>query len=234
MGVEVLSVLRVVAVLISVGGVILIGIPEFQKSDARMIGNSFALVGAFLYGVYSVYLKRISIDESRISMPLLFAFSGLYTLLFGWIVLLGLHLRGSEVFELPPDPAVYGYLAFNIIFGGLIPNYLWNVAFVCTSPLVVAIGISFNIPLTLVVEYYLKIRRGEVDVQFFDYRFWAGICVVIGFIVVNLSNIYPQLDLACERFFARLGIIREADIRSTRERAEKLRNRLIDGSFRST
>lgn len=224
MGVEVLSVMRILAVLISVGGVVLIGIPEFRSSDNRMMGNLFAIIGAILYGIYSVFLKRVAIDESRLSMPLIFAFGGLYTLLFAWPILLALHWSGVETLELPSDNKTAAFLVFNVIFGGLIPNYLWNVAFVCTSPLVVAIGISFNIPLTLVVE---TIKDNK---NLFDYRFGAGICVVIGFIIVNLSNIYPAIDLACERVLVQLGLMKAEDIKSSDERYRILREKLVAGS----
>lgn len=221
MGVEVLSIMRIVAVLISVGGVLLLGIPEFLNSSSRTVGNAFALVGAVFYGVYSIFLKRVAIDESRISMPILFGFGGLYTLLFAWPVLLLLHWTEVETFELPPNSQVYLYLAINVFFGGFLPNYLWNVAFVCTSPLVVAIGISFCIPLTLVVDYY----RGEpVDIS----RTSSGLLVVVGFIIVNLSNIYPQLDLAAEQFLVRCGWMRPEDVKSTEERAAIQRTALVE------
>jgi solute carrier family 35 protein F5 len=220
--VEVLSLFRVLAVFISVGGVLLLGIPEFSSQDTRTLGNSLALVGAVLYGVYSIFLKKVSIDESRISMPLLFAFGGLYTLGLAWIVLLGLHVSGVEMLEWPSQDAIK-LILINVFLGGFIPNYLWNVAFVCTSPLVVAIGISFNIPLTLLVEYL-------TEGTFHAYRTAAGVCVVVGFIIVNLSSIYPQWDLAAERVLVKAGIMQEGDAKSTEERAAQLRAELIERS----
>lgn len=221
MHVEVLSIMRIVAVLISVGGVLLLGIPEFLDNSSKTLGNILALVGAVFYGVYSIFLKRVAIDESRISMPILFGFGGLYTLLFAWPVLLLLHWTDVEPFELPPNGQVYIYLGINVFLGGFLPNYLWNVAFVCTSPLVVAIGISFSIPLTLVIAYY----QGEtIDV----FRVGSGLLVVIGFIIVNLSNIYPQLDLAAERFLVRYKLMRPEDVKSTEERAAIQKNILTE------
>ena len=220
--VEALSVMRIAAVLISVGGVVLLGIPEFAASDNRTLGNSLALVGAVLYGLYSVFLKRIAIDESRVAMPMLFAFGGLYTLVLAWPVLVGLHYSGVETFEIPTGRIAW-YLLVNVILGGLIPNYLWNVAFVCTSPLVVAIGISFNIPLTLAVEYH---RTGDIH----WYRVLSGFCVVVGFIIVNLSNIYPSWDMACERALAICGLMNGNNIKTTEERTTRLRNNLLDSA----
>jgi len=206
MGIEQMSVMRVLAVGISVGGVLLIGIPELASPTNSMFGNGLALVGAFLYGVYSVFLKRVTIDESRMNMTLLFAFGGLYAML---IVIPGCWLldwTNIEPFALPSTPHMWLCLLTNIIFGGLIPSYLWNVAFACTSPLIVAIGISFNIPLTLAVEYFLE--GPPLDLL----KLAAAMCVVTGFIIVNLASIYPQMDASGEQLLVQLGWIEESEV----------------------
>ncbi len=185
MGVEKLSFMKVVAVLISVGGVIVLGISEFKSVDNRMLGNAFAILGAALYGVNSVYLKRATVDESRISMLTLFAFVGFYNLLFSWIGLLVFHFTGLEVFELPPSREIILYLIVNIVFGSLIPNYMWNVAFLYTSPLVVAIGLSFTIPLTLIIERDIT-----------SAKLASAACITLGFGIVNMVEIYPSLDIS--------------------------------------
>jgi solute carrier family 35 protein F5 len=222
-GVEVLSCLRILAVFISVGGVLILGIPELMARDSQTTGNILALLGAFLYGVYSVYLKRVAIDESRISMPLLFAFGGLYTVLFGWIVLLFLHFWGIETLEFPPNWSIVGWIATSVFVGSLLPNYLWNVAFVLTSPLTVAIGISFTIPLTLAIE----IMNG-MQPEF--HRIASGLLIVIGFVIVNLSNVFPTWDLAAERLLVRLGLLHEEKVQSTEERSLRQRNALIEAT----
>lgn len=223
MGVEVLSIMRILAVLISVGGVLVLGVPEFLQHGSKATGNAFALIGAVFYGIFSIFLKRVAIDESRISMPILFAFGGLYTLLLAWPILWGLHYWEIETFMWPQSSKLQAYIAINVILGGFVPNYLWNVAFVCTSPLVVAIGISFTIPLTLLVSF---IRGEPVDA----FRICSGMLVVVGFVIVNLANIYPQWDLQAERLLVKLGLMKEADLKTTEERAAKQRSDLIEAA----
>lgn len=212
-GIEQLSLTRILAVLISVGGVLLLGIPEFRDSRTRALGNLIALTAAFLYGVYSTYLKRIAIDESRLNMTLLFGLSGLYTLLFLWPVFGILHLTGYETLEMPSATTAV-HIAINVIVGGLIPNYLWNVAYIGTSPLMVAIGLSFNIPLTLIVE---KMRGQPME----PHRIGSAVCVVLGFLILNLSTIYPQIDLFGENFLKSLGLSRSKKVQSIQEQSAK-------------
>lgn len=188
-GVDRLSLLRILAVLVSVGGVLLISRAEFSDPGNTALGNAFSLVGAALYGVYSTFLKKAVKNESQLSMTSLFAIAGLYTLLFTWPVILGLHFSGIEEFEMPPDWTTVGFILVNMICGALIPNYLWNVAFALTSPLMVAVGIGANIPLTLVGEYLLYGQRPPL------YKVLSAACIVVGFGIVNFADLYPRYDI---------------------------------------
>lgn len=219
-GVDVISVLRVLALLVSVGGVTILGISSFSATENNWTRNLFGLFGAMLYGVFSTFIKRKAIDESRITMPLLFGFSGLFTLLLTWPMFFILDYFRVEELQMP-SPAIARMILFNVVFGGLLPNYLWNVAYVCTSPLVVAIGLSFGIPLALLIDWY---RKEEIT----QARIYAALCVITGFILVNLSSIYPAWDMSAERLlFVRTGLMREEQVVSTEERAAKLHDRLV-------
>ena len=154
-GVEKLTFPKLVAVLISVGGVIILGASEFSDSKNTMKGNALALAGAALYGVYSTYLKKATVDESRVSMLSLFAFVGFFTMLLTWPVFFsGLHQ--FEPLELPPSSTVVWYMIINLVFGSLLPILSLDVAFLYTSQMVVAIALLFTIPLTLAINTFTK------------------------------------------------------------------------------
>jgi solute carrier family 35 protein F5 len=193
-GVEKITFFKTIAVLISVGGVLLMGIPMFFDQASHLTGNCLALTGALLYGFYSVFLKRVCGDEGRLSMPILFAFGGLYTLLFGWIVILGLHFSGTETFELPPNYWIASLIVANMFFGALVPSYLWSVAFQCTSPLIVAIGISFSIPISIAVELLSNSKNAY---SYLIFRIISGVFVILGFIFAGLADAFPLLDSRC-------------------------------------
>lgn len=197
-GVERLTFMKGMAVLISVGGVLVLGLAESVQDDRnRTVGNVFSLVGASLYGCYSVYLKRSSRDESRVSMLKLFAFVGLFTMALTWPAFLVLHYTGLEPFMFPRSLQIWGYLLVNIVFGALIPNYLWNIAFAYTSQMVVAIGISFNIPVTLVLEWWLR------GVPVTAYKVGSAACIMLGFLIVNVVEIWPRWDVSLRGATAR-------------------------------
>ena len=185
-GVEILSTLRMGAVLLSVVATLLTVIPDFSFSSKTTQAAFFALSSAFAYGLYSIYLKKVTKDESRVSMPMLFAFVGLYTLLFIVPGMAFAHIMGWYIVKMPSHDAATNIL-INAIIGGLIPNYIWNVAFALTTPLMVAIGLSFSTPLGVIAGY---IKKRELKTE----SVIAAIIIILSFCLLNLADLNKPLD----------------------------------------
>lgn len=109
-----------------------------------------------------------------------------------WPLLIILHATGFELFEWPKDGKEWASILANVVLGSLLPNYLWNIAFLMTTPLVVAMGISFTVPVTLMTEYFY----GKEQITWV--YLVAGSMVVVGFLLINLSSLYPESDCDCK------------------------------------
>ena len=185
-GVEKLSTLRMGAVFLSVVATLLTVMPGFSISSEATQAALFALSSAFAYGLYSIYLKKVTKDESRVSMPMLFAFVGLYTLLIVVPALVVAHYMKWYVVDVPSRQTA-GYIAINAIVGGLIPNYMWNVAFTLTTPLMVAIGLSFSTPLGVIAGYIKdNVLKTESVI--------AAVIIILSFCLLNLASLNKPLD----------------------------------------
>lgn len=185
-GVELLSTLRLAAVGLSVVATLLTVLPGFSLSSKATQAAFFALSSAFAYGLYSIYLKKVTKDESRVSMPILFAFVGLYTLIFIIPGIVLCHVLGFYVVEQPSRDVFYN-ICINAVIGGLIPNYMWNIAFALTTPLMVAIGISFSTPLGIAAGYY---KDGRVQTE----AIIAAVIIVLSFALLNMASLNETLD----------------------------------------
>lgn len=185
--VEILSVLRLSAVALSVVATLLsVIVPKFSFTSDSSVAASFALCSAFAYGVYSIYLKKATKDESRVSMPLLFAFVGLYTLITIVPVMAVCHIAGWYVIEMPDSKTSLSIL-INAIVGALIPNYMWNIAFSLTTPLMVAIGLAFCTPLGVFAGW---MKNGTI---LYKDVVAAGI-LILSFCLLNLASLNKPLD----------------------------------------
>lgn len=116
-----------------------------------LIGDLLALGGAFFYGCYTTLLKLKIGDESRIDMPLFFGFVGAFNVLFMWPAFPVLHYLGLEKFELPFSPYLWVMVLLNAFVGTFLSDYLWLLAMLMTSPLVVTLGISLTVSVLFIL-----------------------------------------------------------------------------------
>ncbi|KAG2236352.1 hypothetical protein INT48_008334 [Thamnidium elegans] len=190
-GVEKLSILKIVSVSLSFGGVVIVSYSDqLSKPDsngfaipAPLIGDLLALCGAFFYGCYTTILKLKIVDESRIDMPLFFGFVGAFNVLLMWPFFPILHYIGLEEFQLPYSISIWMMILLNAFIGTFLSDYLWLLSMLMTSPLVVTLGISLTIPLALVGDVVFKHFMPGLQ-----YAIGATL-VVVGFLIVNMATL---------------------------------------------
>lgn len=191
MRVETFSVRKLVGVLASLAGVVLISSVDLSgrsdedrgsfphKSTASIaIGDGMAFFSAIVYGLYVTVMKRRVGDEDRVNMPLFFGLVGVFNLVFLWPGFFILHWTGVEPFALPPTGKIWIIVLLNSI-SSFVSDMSWAYAMLLTSPLVVTVGLSLTIPLSLI---------GEM-IQYSQYSSWiywvgAGI-VLVSFLFIN-------------------------------------------------
>ena len=189
--VERFTVRKLVGVLASLAGIVLISSVDMSGETDKnrgtfphktpgeiAIGDILAFVSAVIYGIYAVVIKKHLCDEGRVNMPLFFGLVGLITVLLLWPVFFILHFTGIETFELPPDSRVTMIVLLNSTTS-LVSDFCWAYALLFTSPLLVTVGLSLTIPLSLVGQMVL-------DHQYSSVLYWIGACIVLfSFIFIN-------------------------------------------------
>ncbi|KAG6832443.1 hypothetical protein H0H92_001489 [Tricholoma furcatifolium] len=155
------------------------GSPLLEPSHL-LLGDFLALVSALVYALYVVLLKvRIRV-ESRIDMQLFFGFVGLFNVLGYWILGVMLHVSGIEIFEPPPSGSAVKAIFLNMAIT-LISDYIYVIAMLKTTPLVVTIGLSLTIPLAVIGDILLgKHIRGLVVI--------GASLVILSFVMVGLDD----------------------------------------------
>ncbi|KAL4931496.1 uncharacterized protein BDV17DRAFT_238443 [Aspergillus undulatus] len=142
------------------------------------LGDALAAFSAIMYGIYTIVLKRQVGDESRVNMQLFFGLVGVFNMFLLWPGFLLLHYTGIEPFALPDSNRVWTIILVNAL-SSLLSDICWAYAMLLTSPLVVTVGLSLTIPLSLVGQIFLQ---GE----YASLTYWLGATVVfVSFLVVN-------------------------------------------------
>jgi solute carrier family 35 protein F5 len=121
MRVETFSYRKLIGVLASLAGIILIssvdlGSPDNDehrgkfphKTQAEIaVGDLMAFGSAIMYGLYAIVMKKRIGNEDRVNMPLFFGLVGLFNVLFLWPGFVILNLAGIEEFQLPPTGHIW-------------------------------------------------------------------------------------------------------------------------------
>ena len=192
-GVEKFTLRKLLGVLASLAGIILISSVDLSGENADKehrgdfpakslreiaIGDALAFLSAVMYGLYSVFMKKRLGDETRVSMPVLFGLVGVINVCVLWPGFFVLHWTGIETFELPPSRHVTVIIVLNSL-ASLVSDLAWAYAVVLTTPIVVTVGLSLTIPLSLVGQVVLNSQTVGVV-------YWIGaMIVVLAFVVVN-------------------------------------------------
>lgn len=142
------------------------------------IGDVMAFVSAVLYGFYTVFMKKRIGDETRVNMPLFFGLVGVSNVLLLWPGFFVLHFLDIEKFELPPTHKILTIVLVNSA-SSLVSDFCWAYSMLLTSPLVVTVGLSLTIPLSLVGQMVL-------DKQYASALYWVGAAImVLSFLFIN-------------------------------------------------
>lgn len=121
MRVEHFSYRKLIGVLASLAGIILISSVDLSgkdndenrgnfphKSQGEIaVGDAMAFGSAIMYGLYAIVMKKRIGSEDRVDMPLFFGLVGFFNVVFLWPGFLVLHFTGVERFEMPPTGKIW-------------------------------------------------------------------------------------------------------------------------------
>ncbi|KAI1772936.1 hypothetical protein F4818DRAFT_128951 [Hypoxylon cercidicola] len=192
MRIEAFSIRKLVGVLASLAGIVLISTVDLSGADNDdnrgnfphksqqqiAIGDSMALFSAVIYGLYVVVMKVRIGNEERVNMPLFFGLVGIFNVVLLCPLFPILHYTGIEPFELPPDGKIWAIIFLNSI-SSFASDLSWAYAMLLTTPLVVTVGLSLTIPLSLIGEMIQY-------AQYSSFVYWIGAAIVlVSFIFIN-------------------------------------------------
>ncbi|RYP48872.1 hypothetical protein DL769_011149 [Monosporascus sp. CRB-8-3] len=192
MKIERFSIRKLVGVLASLTGIVLISMVDLSgedndddrgnfphKSQQQIaIGDAMALISAVVYGLYVVVMKQRVGNEDRVNMPLFFGLVGIFNIVLLWPLFFILHWTGIEPFEMPPTGKIWFIIILNSI-SSFVSDMSWAYAMLLTTPLVVTVGLSLTIPLSLIGEMI------QYE-QYSSFVYWIGAFIVLlSFIFIN-------------------------------------------------
>ncbi|TBU46107.1 hypothetical protein BD309DRAFT_954822 [Dichomitus squalens] len=191
--VESLTLVKIGAVFTSFIGVVLVSLSDSSQPQPSgpstglldlptmpIIGDALALLSALFYALYVTLLKVRIRSESRIDMQLFFGFVGLFNILTCWPIGVVLHLTGVEPFQLPSTSKAVVALLVNMVIT-LSSDYIYVIAMLKTTPLVVTVGLSLTMPLAVLGDWLLS-RPAKAKVIF------GAVIVISSFVALGFED----------------------------------------------
>ncbi|XP_066542546.1 solute carrier family 35 member F5-like isoform X3 [Hoplias malabaricus] len=182
---------KLLAVILSMVGVTVVSISVMESPDGKGItGSLWSLLGAVLYAVYIVMLKRKVDREEKLDIPMFFGFVGLFNLLFLWPGFVLLHYSGLESFEMP-SRLVISYILINGLIGTVLSEFLWLWGCFLTSSLIGTLALSLTTPLSIMTDICMQKQAN------FSWLFFVGaVPVFLSFFLAALLSHYNNWDPA--------------------------------------
>ncbi|XP_070813137.1 solute carrier family 35 member F5 isoform X3 [Pituophis catenifer annectens] len=147
---------KLLAVILSIGGVVMVNLSGSEKSAGRdTIGSLWSVMGAMLYAIYIVMIKRKVDREDKLDIPMFFGFVGLFNLLLLWPGFFLLHYTGFEVFEFP-NKLTLMCIVINGLVGTVLSEFLWLWGCFLTSSLIGTLALSLTIPLSIIADICMQ------------------------------------------------------------------------------
>ncbi|CAH1792290.1 unnamed protein product [Owenia fusiformis] len=170
--------LRLIAVALTLGGVVLLA-SEDGFLGPSVLGVILSIVSAIGAALYKVSFKWIIGDASLSQVSLFLSILGLLDLLVMWPIMLTLYFTGLEQFDWYNLP--WGFLCGSAVLG-LAFNFLVNFGIAFTFPLFISVGTVLGIPLNAGVDAMFRGRIFGVT------KIIATIMIIVGFILVLIPT----------------------------------------------
>lgn len=198
---DTLSVKKIVCVLISFSGVLLVNFSDLKSMNSDDdnkyvpknpgLGNTLTLLGALMYAFYLTIMKvKVGVTNRRTNERRLFGFVGVFTIIMApFLLWLAHYLRWEEFVFPPPNNTILYVVLINGLFS-YISDFTTILALLLTSPLITSLSLTSSIPITIFIDYAVLYFTETNHQNTKNLTFYIiGICsILLSVVLININS----------------------------------------------
>eukprot|EP01138_Halocafeteria_seosinensis_P012111 gb/GECG01012379.1/.p1 GENE.gb/GECG01012379.1/~~gb/GECG01012379.1/.p1 ORF type:complete len:453 (+),score=40.76 gb/GECG01012379.1/:1-1359(+) len=178
---------KVLGVLLTVGGSVLVGLADKEDAHGRntFLGDILCLVSALMYGIYTVSIRYSVPEDGSVRITQLFGFIGLANLLLILPVVIILHVTGVSSVE-RMSAELFGWIVFKGLVDNVLSDLIWAWAITLTSPTISTVALSLTIPLAMLADLVFKHITPTILLTL------GSLISIFGFVSTNVDPPNPE------------------------------------------
>ena len=147
-------------------------------TQGNAFGDVISLVSALFYALYTLCIRFSFPEQDDVRVDYLFGYLGALSM----VVSVPYAIYQFAFLRVSLSTAAVGWLVLNAVVNNLLSDLFWAKAVLWTSPTIVTVGLSMNIPLSV----FLDVLINNVTLHLSSAI--GGILVVLGFFIVTKGS----------------------------------------------
>ena len=162
-----------------------------SRSGARstLWGNALCLLSAFIYGAYTVAMRRMLREDGATSVLFFFGCMGCVIRRGGGARLGAAAALGAALGTL--RPASFGAVVLKGLLDNVLSDYLWARAILLIGPTLATAGLALQVPLALVADALLRAPAWLQAAGPFALTAAGAAAILAGFLIMTLHKAEP-------------------------------------------
>eukprot|EP01024_Parvocaulis_polyphysoides_P063951 TRINITY_DN7416_c0_g3_i2.p1 TRINITY_DN7416_c0_g3~~TRINITY_DN7416_c0_g3_i2.p1 ORF type:complete len:382 (+),score=30.10 TRINITY_DN7416_c0_g3_i2:124-1269(+) len=195
---------KLLSIVVCMLGVIMVTVVDMEMSkdqngtNGGVVGDLVTILSAFFYASYTVAIRMMLGDDSESDMAAFFGYVGLINAVALLPVLIVCLATGAIVMANISRSSLL-WVATKGLLDNVLADYLWARAVLLIGPTIATVGLSIQVPLSLVVDPMMGTPVWATDPMSILVTILGATLVLLGFYSINLEKPFSFCNVNARR-----------------------------------
>eukprot|EP01025_Chloroclados_australasicus_P050045 TRINITY_DN5716_c0_g1_i1.p2 TRINITY_DN5716_c0_g1~~TRINITY_DN5716_c0_g1_i1.p2 ORF type:complete len:388 (+),score=33.72 TRINITY_DN5716_c0_g1_i1:23-1165(+) len=190
---------KLLSIIVCMFGVIMVTVVDMEMSRDQdgthggVWGDLLTILSALLYACYTISLRLMLKEDQESDMASFFGYVGLINAV-ALLPILMVCVAVGTINLAEISRAALAWAALKGLFDNVLSDYLWARAVLLIGPTIATVGLSIQVPISLVVDPIVKEPVWATEVGSTVVTIFGAGLVLLGFYSINMERPFPCCD----------------------------------------